>query len=104
MDQATTASNKVMAPFFSVPAATSANAARIAKKTGATILPVLWMREADLSGYRMEIGGELADFPSGDDMTDACRLNLLIEEQVRQAPEQYYWIHRRFKNDPSPYD
>jgi KDO2-lipid IV(A) lauroyltransferase len=104
VDQATTASNKVIAPFFGVPASTSINAARIAKKTGAAVLPVLWLREADLSGYRVKIGAELKDFPSGDALPDASRLNALVEEQVHQAPEQYYWIHRRFKTEPSPYD
>ncbi len=104
VDQATTASNKVMAPFFSIPAATSVNAARIAKKTGAAMLPLVGLREPDLSGYRVEIGKPLAAFPTGDSMADATRTNSLIEEQVRRAPEQYYWIHRRFKNEPSPYD
>ena len=104
VDQATTASNKVMAPFFSIPAATSVNAARIAQKTGAAILPVLWLREPDLSGYRVEIGEQLTEFPTDDAMADAIRINSLIEQQIRRAPEQYYWLHRRFKNDPSPYD
>jgi Kdo2-lipid IVA lauroyltransferase/acyltransferase len=104
VDQATTASNKVMAPFFSIPAATSVNAARIARKTGAAILPVLWLREADLSAYRIEIGEPLTEFPTNDEMADAIRINSLIEQQIRRAPEQYYWVHRRFKNEPSPYD
>jgi len=104
VDQATTASNKVMAPFFGVPAATSINAARIAQNTGAAVLPVLWLRAPDLSGYRVEIGAALTDFPSGNAMNDACTLNALVEDQILEAPEQYYWIHRRFKNEPSPYD
>ncbi len=104
VDQATTASNKVMAPFFAVPAPTSVNVARIAHKTGAAVLPLLWLREPDLSGYRIEIGQQLTGFPTGDAMSDANRINSLVEEQVRQAPEQYYWIHRRFKSEPSPYD
>ncbi len=104
VDQATTARNKVMAPFFAVPAPTSINAARIAQKTGAAVLPLLWLREPDLSGYRVEVGVPLTGFPSTDALTDARRINALIEEQVRQAPEQYYWIHRRFKAEPSPYD
>ncbi len=104
VDQATTARNKVMAPFFAVPAPTSINVARIAQKTAAAVLPVLWLRKSDLSGYRVEIGAALTDFPSGDALTDASRINALIEEQIRQAPEQYYWIHRRFKAEPSPYD
>ena len=104
VDQATTASSKVMAPFFAIPAATSVNIARIAHKTGAAVLPLLWLRKPGLSGYRIEIANQLAGFPTGDDLTDACRINSLMEEQVHQAPEQYYWVHRRFKNEPSPYD
>jgi len=104
VDQASTAGSKVMAPFFGVPAPTSVNAARIAHKTGAAVLPVLWLRKADLSGYRVEIGDELPGFPTGDELADARRFNALVEEQVRQAPEQYYWIHRRFKAEPDPYD
>jgi KDO2-lipid IV(A) lauroyltransferase len=104
VDQATTARSKVMAPFFSVPASTSVNAARIAQRTGAAVLPLIWLREPDLSGYRVEVGPPLTGFPSGDAWSDACTINALIEEQVRNAPEQYYWIHRRFKNEPSPYD
>lgn len=104
VDQATTARNKVMVPFFAVPAPTSINVARIAQKTAAAVLPLLWLRKPDLSGYRIEIGTPLTGFPSGDALTDASRINSLVEEQVRQAPEQYYWIHRRFKAEPSPYD
>ncbi|MFQ5983009.1 MAG: lysophospholipid acyltransferase family protein [Woeseiaceae bacterium] len=104
VDQATTARSKVMAPFFGVPAPTSLVAARIAKKYGAAVLPTLCLREADLSGYRIEIGDPMSGFPTGDDMTDASRLNAMIEEQVLKAPEQYLWIHRRFKNEPSPYE
>ena len=104
VDQATTASNMVMALFFDVPAPTSVNSARIARKSGAAVLPLLWLREPDLSGYRIDIGEQLTGFPTGDAMSDAIRINSLVEDQVRQAPEQYYWIHRRFKNEPSPYD
>jgi KDO2-lipid IV(A) lauroyltransferase len=93
-----------MAPFFGVPAPTSVNAARIAARTGTPVLPVHWFREPDFCGYRVEIGPELTDFPTGDALTDATRINALVEDQVRQAPEQYYWIHRRFKTEPSPYD
>jgi KDO2-lipid IV(A) lauroyltransferase len=40
------------------------------------------------------------DFPTGDSLADLSRLNAMLEEQVREAPEQYWWIHRRFKTRP----
>ena len=48
------------------------------------------------------------DFPSGDDQADAQRMNALLEAQVRLHPEQYLWLHKRFKTrpegEPSLYD
>ena len=53
--------------------------------------------------YVVEILPALDDFPSGDDEADAVRLNKLLEEYIRKAPEQYYWVHRRFKGRPEGY-
>ncbi|HND99398.1 MAG TPA: lipid A biosynthesis acyltransferase, partial [Plasticicumulans sp.] len=41
------------------------------------------------------------DFPSGDETADAARINRLIEDWARRVPEQYYWVHRRFKARPA---
>jgi len=41
------------------------------------------------------------NFPSGDEFADAGRMNAFIEERVREMPEQYYWLHKRFKTRPA---
>ena len=51
-------------------------------------------------GYRIKINPPMEDFPSGDDIKDARRVNELIEKHVHEVPDQYLWIHRRFKTRP----
>lgn len=83
-------------PFFGVPARTNTAMSRIAKITGAAVVPFFAQRLGDGS-YRLEIFPELEGYPSDDEDQDAIRANLIIEENIRKAPEQYFWIHRRFK-------
>lgn len=83
-------------PFFGVPARTNTAMSRIAKMSGAAVVPFFAQRLED-GGYRLEIFPELEDFPSDDEDQDAIRANHLIEENIRKVPEQYFWIHRRFK-------
>jgi len=85
--------------FFGVRAATVPATARMVKMSGAAVLPFVPRREADGS-YTVTIGEPLADFPSGDDIADAQRINDLLEQEIRKSPEQYYWVHRRFKTQP----
>jgi KDO2-lipid IV(A) lauroyltransferase len=88
-----------------VPAATTTATSRFAKMAGAPVIPAALFREA--GGYRLVIEPPLADFPSGDLQRDAQRINDIYSRWVRRAPEQYNWIHRRFKTrpdgGPSPY-
>jgi KDO2-lipid IV(A) lauroyltransferase len=86
-----------MVPFFGIPAPTNTATSRIARMTGATVLPYFPERLPGSQGYRMVIGPPLENFPSDDPAADAERFNHLIEAQVRHVPEQYLWIHRRFK-------
>jgi KDO2-lipid IV(A) lauroyltransferase len=51
--------------------------------------------------YLIEFGAPLDDFPSGDDVADTARINRTIEAAVREHPEQYLWVHRRFKHQPN---
>jgi len=91
-----------LVPFFHEDAVTNTSTSRIAQITGAAVLPYFPERLAD-GRYRLIIGAPLENFPSDDHVADAARLNALIEARAREVPEQYLWIHRRFKGRPSPY-
>jgi KDO2-lipid IV(A) lauroyltransferase len=89
----------VFAKFFGVQAATIQATARIAKMSGAAIIPFVPRREQDGS-YTLSLGAPLEGFPVGDDIEDAQRINDIIEKEIRKSPEQYLWAHRRFKTQP----
>lgn len=91
--------HSVFAPFFGIPSATNTATARIAGSTGAAVVPFFTRRLPD-GRYRQEIAPALEDFPGDEPRADAARINRLIEDWVRQAPEQYFWMHRRFKDRP----
>lgn len=96
-DQSYRKQQSTMAPFFGTPAPTTTATARIARITGARVLPFFVQRLPGNAGYQLEIGAALDGFPGGDDAADTARINRVIESQVLRAPEQYIWIHRRFK-------
>ena len=83
--------------LFAVPAATNTATSRLARMTGAAVLPYFPERLPGSNGYRMVIQPTLENFPTDDPAADARRFNELIEAQVRRVPAQYLWIHRRFK-------
>jgi Kdo2-lipid IVA lauroyltransferase/acyltransferase len=86
-----------MVPLFGIPAATNTLTSRLARMTGAAVLPYFLERLPGTQGYRAVIHPPLENFPSDCAAADTERFNHLIEAQVRRAPEQYLWIHRRFK-------
>lgn len=86
-----------MVPFFNIPAATNTATSRLARMTGAAVLPYFPERLPKGRGYRMVILPMLENFPTDDPVEDARTFNALIEAHVRKVPEQYLWIHRRFK-------
>ncbi|HKQ83900.1 MAG TPA: LpxL/LpxP family Kdo(2)-lipid IV(A) lauroyl/palmitoleoyl acyltransferase [Steroidobacteraceae bacterium] len=96
-DQAYRKKGAQMVPFFGIPAATNTATSRLARMTGAAVLPYFPERLPGNQGYRMHILPALADFPSDDPAADALRFNHLIEAHVRRVPAQYLWIHKRFK-------
>ncbi len=90
----------VFADFFGVPTATLTTTARLAASSGAPVVPYFPFRLAEDRGIAIRIQPALENFPSGDDLADARRVNALIEAAVREHPEQYWWVHRRFKTRP----
>jgi KDO2-lipid IV(A) lauroyltransferase len=102
-DQAYSRKGTVIAPFFGVPATTNTAVSQIAKVSKAAVVPFIPLRHDNGERYTLEFLPALENFPSGDDYADAVRLNKLLESQIRRAPEQYYWVHRRFKGRPDAY-
>ena len=91
---------RVFVRFFAEPAAATTATAWLARTSGARVVPFASYRVADDSGWEVVIGPALEDFPSGEDAADAARLNAVLETQIERSPEQYLWVHRRFKTRP----
>ena len=90
----------VFVPFFGVEAATITGLSRLARAAGAAVLPCLTRVLPGSGGYLVEVGAAWDDFPTDDVSADSARMNAFIEAAVRAMPEQYYWVHRRFKTRP----
>jgi KDO2-lipid IV(A) lauroyltransferase len=89
-------------PFFHELAATNVATSKLARMTGATVVPFSYRRRDGEARYEVRFHAPLADFPSEDENADTCRLVRLLEGFIRECPEQYIWNHRRFKGRPSP--
>jgi KDO2-lipid IV(A) lauroyltransferase len=90
----------VFVPFFGVQAATALGLAYISRLARAPVLPCVTQLLPGGAGYVLRIYPAWSDFPSGDDATDARRMLAFIEERVLEMPEQYFWLHKRFKTRP----
>lgn len=93
--------HSVFAPFFGVPAATITTPARLAQVNDSAVMLIHFCRDGDTEHYRFLITPALADYPSGNDIADATRINRELERLIRRAPAQYMWSHRRFKTRPA---
>jgi len=91
----------VLIPFFGEPAMTNGALTHIARIGNAAVVPLYSRRLPGNAGYLVSVEPPLEEFPTGDMEADARRVNDWIEEHIRRAPEQYYWIHRRFKGRPA---
>lgn len=100
-DQMTDAKSAVLAPFFGEPAMTGTALGRLARISGSPVVPWFTRRLPD-GRYQVELLPALEGLGGDSPQEEAERVNALIERQVRKAPEQYYWIHRRFKRRAAP--
>ena len=96
----------IMAPFFGVPAATVTAHRRLLKMAKAVAVPLYFYRTGDIKDPRYQVLIEpiVASIPSDSELDDAILVNKIIENQLRIAPTQYMWFHRRFKTRPDGYD
>ena len=92
--------DSIFVPFFGVEAATITGLSRLARAAGATVLFTVTRMLPGGQGYVVEVGEPWPDFPTKDVDADTRRMNAAIEAVIRTMPEQYYWVHRRFKTRP----
>ena len=91
----------IFVPFFGVTTATVPALARLAQVSRARVVPVVTRQLSDGEGYAAKFYPAWEDFPTGDIDADTRRMNEFIEARVREMPEQYYWVHKRFKTRPA---
>ena len=90
----------VFVPFFGVTAATYTSLTRFVKYRNARVFLCFSVMKTDGRGYELHTEQLPRDFVVGDEIEDAIKLNATVEKLIRRAPEQYFWMHRRFKTRP----
>jgi KDO2-lipid IV(A) lauroyltransferase len=98
-DQSYHLKQSALLPFFGVPAMTNTATGTLAKLGRAKALP-FFPRRLPEGGYELIVLPPLEDLPSGDAIEDTRKYTAVLEDQVRRCPEQYFWVHRKFKNRP----
>lgn len=92
----------VFAPLFAVDeAATTSGTFMLARLAKPAIITVVLIRKENGRGYELVIQPALEDYPIDDEMAAASYMNKIIEREIMRAPDQYLWLHRRFKTRPS---
>ena len=97
-DQDLGKNNSIFAPLFGIQTATASATSRLAKNNNTRVIPYSFIRVKD--GYEMSFDKPLKNYPSGNAIKDASKTNQILEKQILKNPEQYLWIHRRFKTRP----
>lgn len=91
--------HSVFAPFFGIPAASITATSRLAKISGAKVI-IFACHRTGKNKYNISLTPALENFPTSDVVADTARINQGLEEQIKKYPEQYMWMHRRFKTRP----
>jgi KDO2-lipid IV(A) lauroyltransferase len=100
-DQVPADGTGVLLPFFGEPAMTNTATSRLARVSGATVIPFFFRRLPGDSRYLLRFSAPLDDLPSDDPSRDTARLTAVLEGFVRECPDQYFWTHRKFKGRPA---
>lgn len=104
MDTNMTPPQGVFVPFFGVEACTASGMARVAQKTGAAVVPGFLLWEERERQYVLRFGERIELVDTGDPEADAiantARFTAVLESYIRQYPEQWLWMHRRWKTRP----
>ena len=100
-DQDFGAKDALFIPFFGVPAATINSMARMTQLAKAQLIPCITRRLPNGKGYVVRLYPAWENYPSQDIHADTRRMNAFIEERVLEMPEQYFWLHKRFKTRPN---
>lgn len=90
----------VFVPFFHEQAATYSMLGKFTEMTDAVVIPCRTRTKPWGQGYDVILGEPLIDFPSGDEIIDTTRMNQAVAALIRPNPEQYFWVHKRFKTRP----
>lgn len=100
MDQNSSDGSAVFTHFFNIPCSTTAATSKLSQRSGATVIPFSTARIEPSHHYRLTIHPPFENFPGESPVEDTQHIMNHFEQEVRQIPEQYLWIHRRFKNQP----
>jgi KDO2-lipid IV(A) lauroyltransferase len=92
------AKDAVFVDFFGIKTATVTALSRLAEISGAKVIPLVTRQTQ--SGYDVQFYPAWDNFPSGDAEADALRMNAFLETRIREMPDQYFWVHKRFKTRP----
>jgi KDO2-lipid IV(A) lauroyltransferase len=96
-DEVHTGKAASLLPFFGEPALTNTSLSRLATMSGAVVVPLLYCRKPDNSGYLIRFDPPLEDFPTDDVRADTERLTAILERSIRECPAQYFWKQKRFR-------
>jgi Kdo2-lipid IVA lauroyltransferase/acyltransferase len=99
LDQNATREEGVFVPFFGVLASTSKGLAVLALRTGAPVVPVVLRRDPD-GRHCVDVGAPIPPPPDRDVATYTARFNQVLEATIRRAPEQWLWMHARWRTRP----
>jgi KDO2-lipid IV(A) lauroyltransferase len=100
-DQCFASRSTTVLPFFGAPQTVSTATSRLARASGAAVIPFAYRRSADDSGYVLRFEPALEDVGTDDDEAGTSRLLEVLERFIRDCPAQYAWTHRRLKHRPA---